>query len=229
MKITLTYPRTKNICGAEGKYFDEEVIRKGEYMKYRLTEYENILKKFVFSGKILEVGCGTGAFGKHIKSTEVIGIDISRECLKIAKNYEKVVLCDIRKGLPFPDRSFNRIFCAEVLHHVYLDIHKILEEFDRILKENGEIFIVEPNGAGFYFLMSKQNMFSIAVYSSPEEKPVSLEEFETSFKDAGFELNAWIDRAYYKSRTKIRGAFSDFLVFLFPNVILGRAIKGEKV
>ena len=66
-------------------------------------------------GKILDIGCGTGAFGKAFKlkdeSFEVQGIDIAEKMVKRAKKKNKLI-CehgDILEGLRFPDNSFDLV------------------------------------------------------------------------------------------------------------------------
>lgn len=64
---------------------------------------ENISKKYKFEGDILDLGCGTGMFGRNIlkynQNINLIGIDISSEMIKKAKEYNKLFIGPIQKML----------------------------------------------------------------------------------------------------------------------------------
>ncbi len=93
-------------------------------------------------GKILDIGCGTGAFGYAFKlkdeSYEVQGIDIAEKMVKRAKKKNKLV-CehgDILEGLRFPDNSFDLVIAGMVLHGLDSKKREIFyRETSRIAKE----------------------------------------------------------------------------------------------
>lgn len=51
---------------------------------------------------------------------------------------------DMEGRLPFPDREFDFILCMEGIEHTK-DRHKVLEEFQRILKPGGRLVVSTPN------------------------------------------------------------------------------------
>jgi len=89
--------------------------------------------------KILEFGCGTGAFTDYIKDLEtdldVTGLDISGECIKSAQ--EKIKGVNFIKGdierTEFEDNSFDIVIASGVLHH-FPDLYPAIKESLRILK-----------------------------------------------------------------------------------------------
>ena len=93
-------------------------------------------------GKILDIGCGTGAFGYAFKqkdeSYEVQGIDIAKKMVARAKKKNKLV-CeqgDILEGLKFPDNSFDLVIAGMVLHGLDEKKREVLyRETSRIAKE----------------------------------------------------------------------------------------------
>jgi len=93
-------------------------------------------------GKILDIGCGTGAFGHAFKkkdeSYEVQGIDIAKKMVARAKKKNKLV-CeqgDILEGLKFPDNSFDLVIAGMVLHGLDEKKREVLyRETSRIAKE----------------------------------------------------------------------------------------------
>lgn len=102
--------------------------------------------------KILEVGCGRGFYGSIIgrffPKISYTGIDINEAHLQIAKVFARASNVHFRKinatKLPFPDKSFNKIICTEVLEHIEND-RLALAELHRVLKPNGIAIITVPN------------------------------------------------------------------------------------
>ena len=102
------------------------------------------------TGKVLDVGVGTGAqlpyYGKHL---EITGIDLSPEMLKRAhkrvaryqlSNIRELVECDATKT-HFAPQSFDVISAAFVMS-VVPSPQAVLKEIDRVLAPNGDIFIL---------------------------------------------------------------------------------------
>jgi len=71
---------------------------------------------------------------------EIIGIDIR-------KDHRPEVLCDAHY-LPFKDSIFDNVTASEVLEHMIAPI-KALNEWRRVLKQYGKLFVTVPNGAWF--------------------------------------------------------------------------------
>jgi len=57
-------------------------------------------------------------------------------------------VCDITE-IPVEDNSFDAILCTEVLKHVP-ELIKAIQEFARILKRGGRLFITAPLGSGIH-------------------------------------------------------------------------------
>lgn len=112
---------------------------------------DKLLARLPKNGKILDVGSGAGQFAKHMieKDFDVIGIDYSKEMVRIAK--ERVPTGDFRymdmRHLDFPDKSFDGLFAAYSLIHIPSEeIPSTLEEFKRILKDGGYLELVVQQG-----------------------------------------------------------------------------------
>lgn len=109
-------------------------------------------KKALFNkaqGKILEVGVGAGAnIPYYPDDTEVVGIDISDKMLlraeKKARKYNKKIVLEKAdvQNLNFPDDTFDTVvstcgFCSVT------DPVKGLEEVRRVLKDDGQLLMIE--------------------------------------------------------------------------------------
>ena len=94
--------------------------------------------------RALEVGCGGGILTEEIASMGFIttGIDPSEQSLTNAKKHAKENGLDINyekgagENLPFPNNSFDVVFCCDVLEHV-CDLPKVISEISRVLKNEG--------------------------------------------------------------------------------------------
>lgn len=98
-------------------------------------------------GKVLELGCGTGAdaalFAGH--GLEVIATDFSEEV--IVGNQRHPVegvdyqVLDIEKDYPFDDETFDYVYAHLSLHY-YTDAKtsEIFKEIHRVLKPGGHLF-----------------------------------------------------------------------------------------
>lgn len=94
----------------------------------------------------LDVGCREGIQSKWLerKGYKVTSIDVE-------KVYEKCKVVNIENGLPFPNESFDLIWCSEVIEHLYKP-KEVISEFRRVLKPNGRMVLTTPNS---YFLLMR--------------------------------------------------------------------------
>lgn len=93
-------------------------------------------------GSCLEVGCGDG-FGMYYMQEfgEVFGCDISRPMLRRNPLRQFVAEADIYR-LPYADKSFDLVYCWEVMHHVK-DMQDAIREMMRLSRRY--ILMYEPN------------------------------------------------------------------------------------
>lgn len=116
-------------------------------------EIETLTNGMPKSGLILDAGCGFGRDTKVFidRGFKVIGIDLSEKLLEIAKiniPQAKFIKMDLRI-LDFPDNYFDAIWCNAVLLHLSIeDIKKALDEFYRVLKHGGKLFVSFKKGEG---------------------------------------------------------------------------------
>ncbi len=98
--------------------------------------------------KILEVGCGGGHILKRIKDSDAYGLDISDYLLDMAKKMlsgTKVKLVNGDAGsIPFKDKTYDKIYCTEVIEHV-LDPKKVISEIARVGCKDCKVIVTVPN------------------------------------------------------------------------------------
>lgn len=82
---------------------------------------------------VLDVGCGNGFVTQHIMAKLVVGLDPSPEALALFDGKKVSGLAD---ALPFEDRSFETIVCAEVLEHLPDPVYdKVVKELARVARQ----------------------------------------------------------------------------------------------
>jgi SAM-dependent methyltransferase len=109
-------------------------IRRGLYKYIRLTAPR-------LQGKLMDFGCGRKPYENLFSVNEYIGVDIEKSGHDHALS--KVDVYYDGKTIPFPDETFDSIFCSEVLEHVF-NLDELLAELNRVLKKGGQMLITVP-------------------------------------------------------------------------------------
>jgi len=115
--------------------------------------------------KILDAGCGTGTLTVMIKKqfpqSEVVGLDGDQEILQIAnsKVFLSGDLIQLDHGfvtsMPYKNESFDACVCSLVIHHLTTDNKvKAFQEFYRILRPGGKLYIVDFFTPHNFFMMA---------------------------------------------------------------------------
>jgi len=186
--------------------------------------------------RVLDFGCGRGGTSIHYtrKGALVIGLDISREALKKAResaqreNLQERLFFIQGAGeyLPFK-RAFDVVMGVSVLHH--LDLRLATQAVKDILKEDGRAIFLEP--------LAHNPLISLFRKFTPwkrtkDERPLSMDFIESLKKDFsevnihGFGLFSMLSfiffplRAYGLFRFSIEhlSAFDDFVFQMVPGI-----------
>lgn len=136
--------------------FDKIADFYDEWYKTPLGEFaDKVESRLIFKhlGKIagldiLDVGCGTGLYSIRCsaKGAKVVGIDSSKEMLKIAKKkaIDKSLKINFIEGnmenIPFSDKTFNIVLSVTSLEFSN-NPKKTIKEFFRVLKVGGKLTI----------------------------------------------------------------------------------------
>jgi 2-polyprenyl-3-methyl-5-hydroxy-6-metoxy-1,4-benzoquinol methylase len=117
--------------------------------KYTLSNKRTIITRFLEerqSSKLLDYGCGTGAFLKEMLSDgwNVSGVEPDDDAREKASSLIKKEIDHPVKIYDFEDNSFDVITLWHVLEHVH-DLHETLAQLNTLLTESGLIVIAVPN------------------------------------------------------------------------------------
>jgi 2-polyprenyl-6-hydroxyphenyl methylase/3-demethylubiquinone-9 3-methyltransferase len=116
---------------------------------------------------VADIGCGAGTlsmlWAEH--GHRVFGIDINAQLIKLAteRSRESDIKIDFQLGtatdLPWSDESMDVCLVPELLEHVQ-DWERCLDEFARVIKPGGVLFLTTTNK-----LCPRQQEFNLLMYS----------------------------------------------------------------
>jgi SAM-dependent methyltransferase len=95
----------------------------------------------VLKGRLLDFGCGRKPYENLFTVSEYVGLDMEQSGHD-HRNSKVDVFYD-GKHIPFPDASFDALFCSEVLEHVF-DPDLVLAEIRRVLKPGANALLTVP-------------------------------------------------------------------------------------
>jgi ubiquinone/menaquinone biosynthesis C-methylase UbiE len=155
--FTFTNPRPKD--NALGEYYKSDMYishtnnTRGLFnwmyqtvRKYAIGRKLNLLKKTSKKKNHLDIGCGTGEFLNACKNAgyNTTGIEPSELAREQAINNFKLLVSEDTNLGQFEENQFDSISMWHVLEHVP-SLNKTIEEFNRILSNNGKVIIAVPN------------------------------------------------------------------------------------
>jgi SAM-dependent methyltransferase len=129
-------------------------------------------KKVKSSDEVLDAGAGSCPYRKYFSHAKYISTDLEDIFDKSSKHKHDFI-CSLDK-IPKPNNSYNVIINTQVLEHVEYP-QKVINEFYRILKPGGKLFLTAPQGWGIHG--EPYNFFNFTKYG-----------LESLFKNAGFKI-----------------------------------------
>jgi SAM-dependent methyltransferase len=123
----------------QGFYRARSAWRSGgeERMRFRAAAR---LARVTPGAAVLDIGCRDGGLRRYLPpGIRYQGMDITPEFAA-----PDIVIRDISDGIPFPDASFDHVFCIEVLEHVP-NPFGALTEMHRVLRQGGVLALSVPN------------------------------------------------------------------------------------
>ena len=90
--------------------------------------------------RVLDLGSGTGAAFQQLQNLQVTAIDPDEKMLQLNKFKNKII--GGAENLPFPDNSFDSVYCAFVWRNLN-DPELGLKEVHRVLKPGGKFILLD--------------------------------------------------------------------------------------
>lgn len=132
-------------------------------LSFYLKRLRNI--EFINQDLVLDIGCGFGqwSYGLAHSNERVVALEKNKSRLNIAKSFfatEKILNVEFVESdavsLPFSDATFDLLFCYGV--YMFLPQQPALQEFHRVLKPGGKLYIC-TNGPGWWLELGLKNIF----------------------------------------------------------------------
>ncbi len=182
-----------------------------QWNKYRETPSPtviNFLKNK--TGKILDLGCGSGRnFSAIPKTAEIYAIDFSQEMLEHAKkkNIAEELTLSTTDKIPYKDNFFDSIICIALLHCIPKKQHRknTIKEIYRTLKPKSQALISVWSRSSPRLKNKSKECFIPWTTSKQSEKHIEKqerftyiydkEELEKEVTQAGFTIiKSWEER-----------------------------------
>ena len=129
------------------------------FLKDKLNEIIQELKP----SNLLDLACGEGYYTKDLKVEDKIGIDLSKEALKIASKIDKSTTYILKNifDVPLEDNSLDLITTL---------FAPVSSEINRLLKEDGHFILVKPDYDHLYEL--KEVVYDNPYYNEVDDNHI---------------------------------------------------------
>jgi len=150
----------------------------------KLTAVRRYLDALPAATRVLDAGCGEGVLvDEYAARLDIIGLDANYSSERVTHGS--------LTALPFPDASFDRALCLDVLEHLaYEEQPRALAEIFRVLRPGGELLVSVPNLAHLQsriqFLLRGRLIRTASEYKHPGDRPAA--EYLQLGRAAGFRL-----------------------------------------
>lgn len=178
---------------AEG--WDERVGNNSERADKLKTIFEMIDIKT--GDSVLDAGCGNGVLLRFIEEKigangRITALDAAPgmidEARKLHSKFNNIsYVTDFIERVPFPEKSFDVVFCYAVIPHIDY-IPDALSNISRMLKNEGKLYIFHPASAEDLNNFHSNLNAPVKHDNLPDEA-----EMKKLLSDAGFKINKYID------------------------------------
>lgn len=200
----------------EAQFFDELIKKVGDlklYSERDVTKFINLIKPNS-EDIILDIGCGTGYIGAQARKGTWIGVDISKNMLRIAMQRLLFVVNADARFLPFRNECINKVVCIALLHHEPRELLNILQQVKRVLKNGGSLHVIEPSAKNAKVFLYHHPKSPLRGFCTKKEIALFPEEVETAVKKIGLKLlsSHEINVSYKGVERRLRRPLLRFLI-----------------
>lgn len=215
-----------------------EEYEESKYINQKNSILQLINKGYPYKEKrVLDLGAGTGfvsreisKFAKEVYAVDISGLMIKKiEILNQENNLKNVIpVKGDAHNLKFEDNFFDTVITRLTFHHLK-DVKKALKEIKRVLKNFGELIIVDIITSEKDDEAELQNSFD-KIRDFSHNKFLKLNELKKSIKEENFynvEIDIWKEERVFKDWIKL-AKYKDEGEVLF-NLMKYFAINGPKL
>lgn len=157
--------RTGDSIAIEGGY--QHRARREGFIVQRFwhAEKERVIRKYAAplpGERVIDVGCGSGWISDFLASfgAQTTGIDANLSAIEYARAEFARPNLEFRHGLvedlDFPAGSVDRVYCLEVIEHLFAEqVRALLADFHRLARPGATLFVTTPNYRGTWPLIEK--------------------------------------------------------------------------
>lgn len=147
-------------------------------------------------GRVLDVGCGTGATAKLLRAEHperLVGIEINPEAAMAAREeYDEVLIGAAEDVLPELTETFDTILCYDVLEHM-VDPWKALSAIARVSAPGARLHVSVPNARHLSLIVDLvlRGTFNYQPWGHRDDTHLrwfTPRDLEAAVRQAGFEI-----------------------------------------
>ncbi len=135
----------KSIAKSYNKIASEYTKKHGYEEHLALPSLKKFLDYLPANAEVLDIGCGGGQDSKFLtdNNCSVLGIDLSKEMINLAKKYSpnsNFKVLDLMKLSSY--KKYDGIWCCRVFHHISLEKQdKFIIKLKSLLKKDGILYL----------------------------------------------------------------------------------------
>lgn len=215
-----------------------EEYEESKYINQKNSVIQLINKGYPYTGKrVLDLGAGTGFISREIAklAKEIYALDISKAMINQIENLNKnnklkniIPVRGDAHNLEFDENFFDTVITRLTLHHLK-DIDLVLKEIKKVLKNFGELIIVDIITSEKEEEADLQNNFN-KIRDFSHNKFFKLNELKKKLKEINFcnlDIEIWKEDRIFEEWIKL-SKYKDEDNVLF-NIMKHFAINGIKL
>lgn len=165
----------------------------------RETHYRNLFQ-IAPGDKVLDAGCGHGEYCAYAlrDGAQVWAFDYAEEMVRHTRRFldrQQLRAEAVETGsvldIPYPDHSFDAVFCLAVLDHI-ADREKGFGELARVLRPGGKLYIDVPNTFAIHWRLCFAVMRRLGMYPAGKIHFFTPVELNRMLRSVGCEPEAHI-------------------------------------